>query len=559
MKRSILVILSSVLTSAAFAAGADAPAIIPAPLKLEQREGAFHFRPSTRICADTASQETAGLLATRLRASTGYAFEITTQPQEKDCISLTTQDSKSDLGAEGYELSASSNSVVIRAPETAGVFYGTQSLLQLLPPEIFSAEVVSNTEWKLPSVQIEDQPRFKWRGVHLDVSRHFFTKDEIKRFLDEMALHKLNTFHWHLVDDQGWRIEIKKYPKLTEVSAWRKDSAVVQPDPSHAYFHPAWADPTPAVFGADGRYGGFYTQDDIREVVAYATARHITIVPEIEMPGHSVAALAAYPEFACAGAQFSTEIKAGVNHGVYCAGNDATYEFLQYVLSEVFQLFPGKYIHIGGDEVPIEQWQHCPKDQELIKREGLKDATQIESYFIRRMEKFITAQGRTLIGWSEIRNGGLASSAVVMDWIGGGVEAASAGHDVVMTPTDHCYFDHYQSTDHSVEPRAIGGYQPLNHVYMFEPVPTKLPPEFVSHVLGGQANIWTEYIASFKHVEYMAFPRLCAMAEVTWSSRESRNWDDFMRRMEIHARRLDELGINYRRGAITTPEANPSK
>ena len=559
MKRLILTIVTSALTATVFAADADAPAIIPAPLKLEQRAGSFHLTPSTRICVDTASRESGDLLATRLRASTGYPLEISTQPLERDCIVLATQDAKADLGAEGYELSVSSNQVVIRAPEAAGVFYGTQSLLQLLPPEIFSAAVVSNTEWRLPCVEIEDQPRFKWRGVMLDVSRHFFTKDEIKRFLDEMALHKLNTFHWHLVDDQGWRIEIKKYPKLTEVSAWRKQSAVVPPDPSHTYLHPAWADPTSAVFGADGRYGGFYSQDDIREVIAYAAARHITIIPEIEMPGHSVAALAAYPQFACAGEQFSTEIKAGVNHGVYCAGNDATYEFLQNVLMEVFQLFPGKYIHIGGDEVPIDQWQHCPKDQALIKREGLKDASQIESYFIRRMEKFVTAQGRTLIGWSEIRNGGLASSAVVMDWIGGGVEAATAGHDVIMTPTDHCYFDYYQSTDHSIEPRAIGGFQPLNHVYTFEPVPAKLPPEAAPHVLGGQANIWTEYIASFKHVEYMAFPRLCALAEVTWSPRESRDWDDFMRRIEIHARRLDELGINYRRGAVTAPEANPFK
>jgi hexosaminidase len=557
MKKLILTSVLSILTATIFAAAADSPAIIPAPQQMERHPGAFQLKPSTRICVDAASRDTGEWLAAQLRKSTGYPFEISADTVDADCILLTQSDAKSSLGAEGYDLSVTTNSAVVRAPQSAGVFYGAETLLQLLPPEIFSSVTVSNTAWKVPDVEIEDQPRFKWRGVLLDVSRHFFTKDEIKRFLDEMALHKLNTFHWHLVDDQGWRIEIKKYPRLTEIGAWRKESAVAAPKPGH--LHPAWADATAGAYDKDGRYGGFYTQDDIREVVAYAAARHITIVPEIEMPGHSTAALAAYPQFSCTGGPFSTDVKAGVNHGIYCAGNDATYEFLQNVLEEVFQLFPGKYIHIGGDEVPIEEWQHCPKDQALIKREGLKDAGQIESYFIRRMEKFINAHNRTLIGWSEIRQGGLAQSAVVMDWIGGGVEAAAAGHDVVMTPSRDCYLDHYQSADQAIEPRAIGGYQPLNKTYAYEPIPTNMPPEAVPHVLGAQGNIWTEYIASFQHVEYMAFPRMCALAEVTWSPKASRDWDDFMRRMEIHARRLEELGINYRRGAITEPERNPFK
>jgi len=557
MKKLILTSLFSALTAAVFAAAADAPAIIPAPQKIERHPGAFQLKPSTRICADAASRDTGEWLAAQLRRSTGYPFEVSAEGTEGDCILLTQKDSNPALGAEGYDLSVTTNGAVVRAPQAAGGFYGAETLLQLLPPEIFSTVVVSNTGWKVPAMEIEDQPRFKWRGVLLDVSRHFFTKEEIKRLLDEMALHKLNTFHWHLVDDQGWRIEIKKYPRLTEIGAWRKESAIVAPKGGH--LHPAWADATAAVYGKDGRYGGFYTQDDIREVVAYAAARHITIIPEIEMPGHSIAALAAYPQFSCTGGPFSTDEKAGVNHGVYCAGNDGTYEFLQNVLEEVFPLFPGKYIHIGGDEVPTDEWQHCPKDQALIKREGLKDASQIESYFIRRMEKFINAHDRTLIGWSEIRQGGLAKSAVVMDWIGGGAEAAAAGHDVVMTPVGECYLDHYQSTNQAIEPRAIGGFQPLNKTYTFEPIPANMPPEAEPHVLGAQGNIWAEYIASFQHVEYMAFPRMCAIAEVTWSPKASRDWDDFMRRMQIHARRLEELGINYRRGAITAPEPNPFK
>jgi hexosaminidase len=275
------------------------------------------------------------------------------------------------------------------------------------------------------------------------------------------------------------------------------------------------------------------------------------------MPGHSTAALAAYPQFSCSGGPFSTDVQAGVNHGIYCVGNEALYGFLQDVLKEVFQLFPTKYIHIGGDEVPTDEWQHCPLDKAVIQRAGLKDALQLESYFIRRMEKFINAQGHTLIGWSEIREGGLAESAVVMDWIGGATEAATNGHDVVMSPLDSCYIDHYQSKDQAGEPRAIGGYLSLKEIYSFDPIPKGLPPQFDPHILGGQANLWTEYIQSFPHVEYMAFPRLCALAEVTWSPVASRNWDDFTNRLKAHGRRLDELGVNYRHQSVENPNAEP--
>jgi len=341
-------------------------------------------------------------------------------------------------------------------------------------------------------------------------------------------------FHWHLVDDQGWRIEIRKYPRLAEVGAWRKAIGFdLDPKDSTAY-------------GPDGRYGGYYTRADVRELVAYAQARHITIVPEIEMPGHSSAALTAYPELSCTGGPFSTDINGGVFHGVYCAGGDKTFSFLQGVLTEVLDLFPGKYIHIGGDEVPKDNWQKCAKCQARMKQEGLKTEHDLQSYFIRRIEKFIDGQGRTLIGWSEIREGGLAQNAAIMDWKGGAVEAASAGHDVVMCPTKYCYLDYYQSTNRAAEPRAIGGFLPLSRVCSFEPIPADLAPEWHAHILGTQGNLWTEYVPSLKRIQYMAFPRLCAVAEVGWSSRSSRDWDAFLRRLQEHSRRLDQLNVHYR-------------
>jgi hexosaminidase len=373
----------------------------------------------------------------------------------------------------------------------------------------------------------------------LDVARHFFTKDEVKQLLDLMALQKINTLQMHLTDDQGWRIEIKKYPRLTEIGAWRKDAGFgLDPKASTTY-------------GPDGRYGGYYKQDDIREIVAYARGRHITVVPEIEMPGHASAALSAFPELSCNGGPYTPNAQGGVFAGVYCAGKEETFEFLQNVLVEVRQLFPGAYIHIGGDEVPKDNWMKCARCQARIKQEGLKNEHELQSYFVRRIEKSINAQGRTLIGWSEIREGGLAQNAVVMDWIGGAVEAASAGHDVIMSPTGYCYLDYYQSTNHATEPKAIGGYLPLSKVYSFEPLPAKLDPQYRSHILGAQGNLWTEYVPNFKHAQYLVFPRLSALAEVTWSPQASRNWEDFTRRLQTQCQRFDQLGVSYRKG---TPE-----
>jgi hexosaminidase len=534
--RFVAALVFFVLAATLPAAASDTVAIIPAPQKLEQSDGVFQLLSTTRILADDRARPTAEYLLRTIRPATGFALRVGRGNQSqavKGAILLTTRDANANPGSEGYELAVAPDSVVIRAANPAGFFYGVQTLLQLLPPQIFSPRP-SQANWTIPCVRIQDQPRFQWRGLMLDVSRHFYSKQQVEQLLDLMALHKLNTFHWHLADDPGWRIEIKKYPRLTQVGAWREAIDYgLNPNASIAY------DPR-------GRYGGFYTRADIREVVAYAQARHITVVPEIEMPGHSIAALASYPQYSCFGGPYRTDVKGGDTSGVYCAGNDGTFTFLENVLKEVFALFPSQYVHIGGDEVSKAHWRRCPKCQARMKTEGLQNQEQLQSYFIRRIEKFINAHHRTLIGWSEIRQGGLAQNAAVMDWIGGAVEAATAGHDVVMSPTGYCYFDHYQSTDHATEPRAIGGFLPLEKVYAFEPVPAKLPAQFQSHILGAQGNVWTEYIASMKHVEYMVFPRACALAEATWSPKDSRNWDDFTHRLQADEKRLDQLGVTYR-------------
>lgn len=544
MSRSVYPVLGAMLFAfAGMVVHAENPTvIIPAPMKAEVREGQFQLLATSRIVAVREFKKEAELLAMRLRPATGFALKIKsgkTKISDGDIL-LTTNAADASLGLEGYELSVTTNGVVVRATTAAGIFYGTQSLLQLLPPEIFSAQRVGTVAWTIPCVEVSDSPRFGWRGFMLDVSRHFFTKAEVEKMLDLMAVYKLNTFHWHLVDDQGWRIEIKKYPRLTEVGAWRDSIGF------------GLASNSATAYDAQGRYGGFYTQREIREVVDYAAARHITIVPEIEMPGHSSAALMAYPQFACSNANILMPDKGGVFTGVYCAGNDATFEFLANILKEVAGLFPGKYIHIGGDEVNKSNWKHCPECQARIQSLGLKDEKELQAYFISRIEKIVNEQGKNLIGWSEIREGGLVPSAALMDWIGGGAESAGSGHDVVMTPTKYCYFDHYQSTNRAAEPVAIGGFLPLEHVYLFEPMPENLAPEFHTHVLGGQANLWTEYIPNLRKVEYMTFPRLEALSEADWSPKDERNWDDFKARAALNEKRLDALDVNYR--PITKPD-----
>jgi hexosaminidase len=550
MKSTIATLCLSLLTAAVFAQASNVPAIIPLPQSMELRDGTFQITAGTHVYRDHDSRATARFLNERLRTSTGFQIEGSRRFFDSAAIPgailLTTQNADTNLGPEGYELTVTTNSVVIRAPAQAGLFYGVQTLFQLLPPEIYSTNQVENVSWQIPCVEIKDWPRFQWRGFMLDVSRHFFNKSEVETLLDAMAMHKMNVFHWHLTDDHGWRIEIKKYPKLTEVGAWRKEAGFG--------FDPKLT----TAYGPDGRYGGFYTQEDIRDVVKFAAARHITIVPEIEMPGHSTAALSAYPQFSCTGGPFEPSTTAGIFNGIYDPAKEETFQFLADVIAEVAPLFPGKYFHIGGDEVPKDTWHNSADCQALMKREGLKNEEELQSYFVRRIEKIVEANGHSMIGWSEILQGGLPQNAAVMDWIGGAKEAAIAGHDVVMTPTAYCYFDFCQSTNQAAEPKAAdwGGPLPLNKIYAFEPMPTNVPTELQSFVLGAQGNLWTEQISNFKQAEYMTFPRACALAEVTWSAKDARNWDDFMRRLQVQVRRFDELNINYRHAAVETPEPN---
>ena len=539
--KSLIVFVALFAAATTFAASVNDLALIPWPQQVVPQAGSFTLNAQTRICADWSSRQTAEFLAQRLRPSTGdplkVHWQLSSVPQ-KNAILLTTKNANASLGPEGYELFVTTNSIVIRAPAQAGLFYGSQTLLQLLPPEIFSTNIALNVNWQAPGVYIGDWPRFPWRGLMLDVSRHFYNKAEVEAILDEMALYKLNTFHWHLVDDQGWRIQIKKYPKLTEIGAWRKNCHIEPPDLQ--MIGPAWTSPAPDKFGPDGRYGGFYTQKDIREIVAYATARHITVVPEIEMPGHSEAALAAYPQFSCFGGPYATDSNLSIHDGIYDPSNAQTFQFLDNVLAKVFQLFPGQYIHIGGDEVRKDYWSKSATCVALMQREGLHSQDELQSYFIKHMEKFINSRGKTLIGWSEILKGGLATNAVVMDWIGGGQQAAQAGHDAVMTPIEYCYFDHFHS------PGAVDNYVPLEKVYSFEPIPAGLPPSLQPHILGAEAVLWTEYIASLPHAQYMIFPRACALSEVMWSARDSRDWNTFQQRLKTDELRLTERGVNYR-------------
>lgn len=418
---------------------------------------------------------------------------------------------------EGYTLKIDRH-ITITGKDREGVLHGIQSLLQ-----IFLQTPVTKKGFEIPRLDITDYPRFGYRGMHLDVSRHFFHVDFIKKYIDLIAMHKMNVFHWHLTDDQGWRIEIKKYPKLTETGAWRVDHEDLP-----------WGQRPDQAPGDSVMYGGYYTQDQIREVVAYASERGIMVIPEIEMPGHSAATIAAYPEFSCRGHQTTVPSGGRADVNILCAGKDETFTFLEDVLTEVMELFPSKYIHIGGDEAWKHEWENCPLCQSRIKAEGLADEHELQSYFIQRIDHFLASKGRTLIGWDEILEGGLAGNATVMSWRGeaGGIKAAQMKHDVIMTPVDDCYFDYYQSADRELEPLAFNGYISLEKVYGYEPVPAKLSPEEAKHVLGAQGNVWTEYMPTEAIVEYRVLPRMTALSEVLWSPKETRDQNDFMKRLE---------------------------
>jgi hexosaminidase len=507
------------------------PALLPQPRQFLPGKGQFLLTPQTRLLypEDQADWE---LPARALQNATGLSLPLQAyRPEgtvpENNRIYLVPDE---EIGyAEAYRLEVRPERIVIRAATAAGAFYAIQTLRQLLPPAIQPGR----NEWPVPACVVEDAPRFRYRGLHLDVSRHFFPVPVVKRYIDLLAFHKMNTFHWHLTDDQGWRIDIRQYPELRTSASCRQQTLVGHyGDVPERY---------------DGQaHCGRYTQEEIREVLAYARERFVTVVPEIELPGHAQAALAAFPELGCTGGPYEVMTTWGVSQEVFCAGNEKTFEFWEHVLDEVCALFPGPYVHIGGDECPKDRWKSCLKCQERIRKEGLKDEHELQSYCIRRVEKMLAARGKKLIGWDEILEGGLAPNATVMSWRGiqGGVEAARQAHEVIMTPTDNCYLDYYQG-DPETEPLAIGGFLPLQQVYGYEPVPAELNAPEARYIIGVQANVWTEYIATPDYLEYMVYPRACALAEVAWTAKDQRQWDHFAARLPRHLERLDALGVRY--------------
>ncbi|HEX5473510.1 MAG TPA: beta-N-acetylhexosaminidase, partial [Vicinamibacterales bacterium] len=537
--RLLISIFATAVLMAAAAAAQPAVSVIPRPVSVTEHAGHFTITPRTVIWTDAASAPVGRQLARYLEPAMGFTLRVKVGgARPARAIALRRDRSLGRLGPEGYLLEVRPAHVIARAPHPAGLFYAVQTLRQLLPPDVFrSAPISTAPPWTMTAVDIEDYPRFAWRGAHLDVGRHFMPKEFVKKYIDLLALYKLNTFHWHLTEDQGWRLEIKQYPRLTEVGAWRKETIVGRQrgrDPSQWTF-----DHTP--------YGGFYTQDDAREIVAYAKARFITVVPEIEMPGHAVAAIAAYPELGVTGQPVEVATRWGVFSDILNA-EPSTVQFMQNVLTEVMDIFPSRYIHIGGDEADKTKWKASPQIQARIRQLGLEDEDALQSWFVRQMDAFLTSHGRRLVGWDEILEGGLAEHAVVMSWRGtsGGIAAARAGHDVVMAPTDSTYFDYYQSRDQAHEPLAAGGFLPLDKVYAFDPVPPDLEPPFAAHILGAQAQLWTEYIPTPKQAEYMAFPRLTALAEAVWTPKLRKNYDDYLARLPQDLERLRALDVNFR-------------
>jgi hexosaminidase len=505
----------------------DELGLIPQVQSIKFEKGAFQFDKSSSFVFENEAEQNLKIWIDALDMSNPIISLDKANSNNKIEFILVEADS---LHPSAYFLDIRPENISIKAKTAQGFFYALQTFRQLLPDTLSSTE-----SYILPALSIYDFPKFEWRGAHLDVCRHFFDKAFIKKYIDQLAKHKMNTFHWHLTEDQGWRIEIKKYPLLTSIGSKRKETIVEK------NFDPFVGDNT--------AYGGFYTQDDIKEIVAYAAERFVTVVPEIEMPGHSLAVLAAYPELACTDGPFEVGTKWGVYDDVYCAGNDSVFAFLEDVLDEVVALFPSKFIHIGGDESPKTRWEVCDKCQARMKAESLKDEHELQSYFIRRIENYLLTKNRDIIGWDEILEGGLAPQATVMSWRGeaGGIEAAKQGHKVIMTPGQPCYFDHYQSEDKDSEPLAIGGFNSVEAVYNYKPIPEELPVENQKYILGAQANVWTEYMPNAEHVEYMVFPRLCALSEVVWTAEKEKDFANFSTRLEHHKLRLQSWGVNYRK------------
>lgn len=515
--------------------------LIPQPSDIQLLPGQFTLKKNMFIgCNDEKALPVASMLAAKLNQASG--FDIPAKYSKSGNIFFYLYANDPALGKEGYTLQTSEKGIEIRANEPAGLFYGMQTLLQLFPKEIESKTAATQVAWTTPAVKITDVPRFAWRGIMLDVSRHFYSVADVKKYIDNMVRYKYNTFHWHLTDDNGWRVEIKSLPKLTSVGAWRVARTGHFGDRE---------DPKP---GEAATYGGFYTQEDIREIVRYAAERHVTIVPEIDVPGHSMAALAAYPELSCR--KQPVQVNPGTSFADWYGNgtfkmhientlnpsDEKVYEFLDKVFTEVAQLFPNPYIHVGGDECYKGYWKEDPGCQALMKQKGIRHVEDLQGYFMERVEKILQAKGKKMIGWDEILEGGISPGAAVMSWRGikGGIEAAQLGHEVVMTPTTYAYID-YNQGDQTVDPPIYAALR-CKKSYSFEPVPDGVDPTLI---LGGQGNLWTEHLPSLRSAEYMTFPRAWALAEVFWSPKKLKNWDDFARRMEAHFERSNIAGVNY--------------
>jgi len=528
--------------------------LIPQPVSVKQQSGTFILDRSTFLSVEnTAFSQPAAWFLNQLKTSTGIQLK---QGKGSKVLQITNMPDRNILGKEGYTLSITPSRIRLQANDPAGVFYGLQTLLQLLPADFAATTATSvsttsaTSKAALPCADITDYPRFGWRGLMLDVSRHFFTKQEVERYIDEMVRYKYNTLHLHLSDDQGWRIEIKSLPQLTQHGAWRVSRTG------------RWGEFVPSLAGELSPYGGFYTQDDMREIIRYAQERYVTILPEIDVPAHSLALISSYQNLSC------TQLPYSVNPGsrgpvrednALCIGNDSVFIVLDKIFTELAALFPNEYIHIGGDEAYKGFWATCPKCRHRMEDEHLKNVDELQSYFVKRMEKMLNAKGKKLIGWDEILEGGLAPSATVMSWRGmsGGVTAARMGHQVVMTPWDYTYLDLYQG-ENTVEPPTYGICR-LKDSYTYDPVPDSIDEKLI---LGGQGNLWTESVPTFRQVEYMTWPRALALSEVYWSPKSARNWDDFTRRMEGEFNYLDAASIKYARSAfnvIFTPKRTPDR
>lgn len=536
MKKLLLLILAAGACLASCTSHDPEISIVPYPNELEAGHGTFAVIGAPVVCdsrTDARTQHAVAEFAAQLAKTSGGENPVTIADRVPASGIRFLLDET--LPEEGYNLVITKKGVEVRASHFPGFFYALQSLRQLLPAAVYGTQPAPGEQWVMPCVRIDDAPRFGYRGMHLDVARHFFSIEEVKRYIDVMAIHKLNRFHWHLTDDQGWRIEIKRYPKLTEVGSIRKKTMIRKEWDNY--------DNTP--------YGGFYTQDEIREVVQYAADRAITVIPEIDLPGHMLAALTAYPELGCTGGPYEVWGRWGVAEDVLCPGQEKTFEFLENVLDEVLALFPSELVHIGGDECPKVRWEQCPRCQARIRKLGLRDKDgftaehYLQGYVTDRIGKFLASRGRRIIGWDEVLEGQAPADAIVMSWRGseGGIKAAKLGHDVIMTPNSHFYFDYYQSPDADSEPFGIGGCVPIELVYSYDPM-EGLTPRQQEHILGVQANLWTEYIASDEHLEYMLLPRLAALSEVQWCQPGVRDWKRFADGFRMD-RIYSQMGYEY--------------